>query len=384
MAVEWEMLDAVDGVEQTVARQWDALAVRLGRPYCAPAWILASHHVAPASARIRIVVVRDGDEILGVAPFYAWPWRLGMWTWALMGTSVSSRIEPLCDPDRLGPAAAAIRAALAESELPPAQIRLDGVPVDSPWPMLLAAAEDGRRPAWSHIRSRVPAPTVALDVGSFDDYLSRRKAKFRALMRRARRKVERDGGEFRVATTPQELEPAIRELIRLHRARWDHRGGSSAVLEKGDRMLLAAGRELGPERFQLLTLVIGGKTISAQLFVAAGTVISYWVGGFDADYADYEPSQVAVVEAIRTSIERGYTRLDLGPGGQRYKYRLADSEATLVWMTLIPHRRQYASARLALAPEQARNAIAGRMTPEQKARVRKLMPRRRRRGTPLR
>jgi CelD/BcsL family acetyltransferase involved in cellulose biosynthesis len=377
MSVEWEMLDTVDAVEPAVARQWDALAVRLNKPYCAPAWVLAWHHVAPADARMRIVVVRDGDEVVAVAPFCAVPWRLRMWSWSLMGSATSSRIEPVADPSRIDHAGEAIRAAVASADPAPARIRLLGVPSDSPWPMLLAAPADGAPAPWRHEEERVVAPRVALGAGSLDEYLARRSANFRQQMRRARRRFERDGGEFRTAT-PDELEHAIAEFIALHRARWDHRGGSGAVTRNSDQMLLAAGRGLAPERFQLVSLVVGRKTIGSQLFLAAGEEIAYWNGGFDDAYASYEPSQVALVEAIRISLERGYRRFDLGPGAQRYKYRFTDSEDTLLSITLIPHRGLYVPARVGLAPEQARHAVASRMTREQKARVRRLVSRGRR------
>jgi CelD/BcsL family acetyltransferase involved in cellulose biosynthesis len=378
MAVEWEVLDTIEAVGPTVVQQWDALAVRLDKPYCAPGWILPWHHVAPPGARLRIVVVRDDDELLAIAPFYAEPWRLRMWTWSLMGATMASRIEPLADPNRLQPAAAAIRCAIAAGDPSPARIRLEGLPSDSPWPMLLSVPPDGGEPTWSYNHLRVVAPTIALDVDSVDEYLQRRSSHFRKQMRYARRKLENDGAQFRIARTPDELEPAIREFIRLHLARWENRGGSSAMTDNSDRMLLAAGRELGTERFQLVSLVMAGTTINSQLFVAAGNEISYWAGGFDEDYAHYQPSKVTLLEAVRTSIEHGYRRFDLGPGPQEYKYRFSDSEEELLSMTLVPRRRLYAAARLAFAPEHARFTIAARLTREQKDRLRKVVPRRRR------
>ena len=66
MPVDCQVFDSVDALEPIVA-QWDELAVQFERPYCAPAWILGWwRHAAPDNARMRVVVARDGDRLLGV------------------------------------------------------------------------------------------------------------------------------------------------------------------------------------------------------------------------------------------------------------------------------------------------------------------------------
>jgi CelD/BcsL family acetyltransferase involved in cellulose biosynthesis len=375
MLLGWEVLESAEAVDSSTVRQWDDLAVRLGKPYCAPAWLLAWLHQAPAGIRLRIIVVRDEGRLVAVAPFYATRWRLGLWTWALMGAETMTRIEPLAEPELLQPAADAIRDALAAAEPTPARIHLEGLSEDSPWPELLTRRAAGRAAAWSAAEGQVAAPTITLDVDCVDDFLGRRSTNFRQQMRRSRRKLDTDGGEFRIANTPEELERALPEFIRLHHARWDHRGGSMSLRPASDRMLLDAGLALGPERFRLVSLVVDGKTVNSQLFVAAGREIGYWNGGWDENYARYKPSLVTLVEEIRASIDGGYERFDLGPGAQDYKYRFTDTEDRLRWHTVIPRGRLYPLARMAYAPRQARHSAARLLTREQKARLRQLIRR---------
>ena len=372
MTLDWEVLDEVEAVEPIV-QPWDELAERLGKPYCSPAWLLAWwRHASPKGARLRIVAVREGDRLVGVAPFYAIPWFAGLWTWSFLGTDTTSRIEPLSEPDSIGEVAVALCQALAAGDPAPARVRLEGIPKDSPWPKLLREGV----PGWLHNEAEIPAPTVSLVGGTLDDWLSGRSSNFRQQMRRARRKLEKDGAEFKLAKTPEEIKAAITEFARLHNARWDWRGGSTALTPGTDAMLADVGRDLAESnRFQLLSLVLDGKTINSQLFLAAGSEVSYWNGGFDDDYANYKPSLVSLVETVRTSLELGHTRFDLGPGSQEYKHRFSDSEDKLLWMTLIPRTARYAPARVAFAPKQVRHAVAARMTREQKDRVRELMER---------
>src|SRR3712207_9034472 len=64
-------------------------------PYCAPGWLLPWwKHVAPEGAVLRIVSVRDGDRLVGIAPFYAVRRRARVCVWALLAGDITSRIEP--------------------------------------------------------------------------------------------------------------------------------------------------------------------------------------------------------------------------------------------------------------------------------------------------
>jgi CelD/BcsL family acetyltransferase involved in cellulose biosynthesis len=102
-------------------------------------------------------------------------------------------------------------------------------------------------------------------------------------------------------------------------------------------MLAQAGRELvALDRFRLWCLDVEGETVSAQLFVAAGGLLAYWLGGFDERLAAERPGLVTLVVAVGDALARGEERVDLGPGGEAYKYRLADSEERLELVSLVP------------------------------------------------
>ena len=72
------MLDAnfimeLDSLEQLYA-EWDALAVSSAQPLMAPGWLLAWwRHIAPDNALLRAIEIRDGAELVGLAPFFAEP-----------------------------------------------------------------------------------------------------------------------------------------------------------------------------------------------------------------------------------------------------------------------------------------------------------------------
>ena len=377
MAITWEVLDSVRAVEPAVA-DWDRLAVAAGLPYCSPAWLMAWwRHASPAGARLHVVAVRDGDRLVGVGPFHAIPWRAGLWTYSLLGSDTTLRIEPVVDPAVRHQTARSLAESLSYASPPPGRVRLEGLPIDSDWPRWLCEAWPSRRRPWRYTEPPIPAPTVPLGEGDVDGWLRTRSANFRQQMRRARRKADQDGATFRIASTPQEIERDLVHFERLHNARWNWRGGSSALTRGIDRMLADAGGALiGQGRFLLMSLELNGRVIGCQLFVAAGCEMGYWNGGFDDDFGVYKPSMIGLVEAIRVSLERGFRRFDLGPGAQEFKYRFTSEQDLLLGHTLIPHGRSYPPSRALFAAEHARHAISRRLTREQKEQIKALVPRR--------
>jgi CelD/BcsL family acetyltransferase involved in cellulose biosynthesis len=166
-------------------------------------------------------------------------------------------------------------------------------------------------------------------------WLATRSRNFRQQLLRGRRRLEEAGAELRVSTAA-ELDRDIDSLARLHHARWTARGGSRALDARVEAMLKLAGRDLSHERLRLLSIDVDGASISAHLFVRAGATSAYWLGGFDDRWAACQPSMQVLAAAVEDGIERGDEWLELGPGGQHYKYRLADSEDAVAWVTLSP------------------------------------------------
>jgi CelD/BcsL family acetyltransferase involved in cellulose biosynthesis len=368
--LEGKVLDSFATIEP-YRDAWDRLAVEARRPYSAPAWGLAWwRHAGPPHAELRVVAVLDGERLAGVAPMYV-ERRAGPACYRFLASEISARVEPVAEAARTPEVAAVIAATLARTGPLPQLLRFDGVPADSPWPALLRSAWPGARQPWIHREQSKPAPVVSLDRESFDAWMKSKSSNFRQQMRRGRRQLERQGAVFRAAATESELDRDLDAFARLHRERWEPRGGSTALRPGVEAMLRAAGSELMPRgRYRLESISLGGEIVGSHLFVEAGGEVSYWLGGFDERWASQHPSMVALVAAVEDGLRSGNARLDLGPGGQGYKYRLADGEDLLEWIALAPISRGYLSARASLAPTQLRREIATRTPPEWKGRLR--------------
>lgn len=184
------------------------------------------------------------------------------------------------------------------------------------------------------------APAVG-DLMPDEDWLQSKSRNFRQQARRRRRHLAGEGMIFHLATTPAEITARLPSFNRLHEARFEYRGGSDVLDEQVVAMLHSATRQLdSPDRYRLWTIEDDYHVISAHLFVAAGGEVSYWLGGFDDEWASEQPSLQALIAAIQHAAEHGDDRLDLGPGAQPYKLRLSDREQQLDWMMLFPRGRR--------------------------------------------
>ena len=334
---------------------WDALAVEAARPLTSPAWMLAWwRHLAPAGAQLRVVLARDGDELVGVAPYWARHGPFGFVEYQLLAAGNGQRLAPLAAAGRSGEVAAATATALSEADPRPATVRVDATDVDSPWPEALRSGWPGGLRPWVRCDRVLSAPVLEIDGRGFDDWLQSKSKNFRQQMRGGRRKLEKAGAYARLSGR-DDLERDLFTLARLHHARWSARGGSSVMEPAVERLLLDAGRELvASRRFRLWVIEVEGRPISAHLFVAAGGEVAYWNGGFDPAFAQYKPALQTLLAAVEDAFEHGDRRVDFGSGAQPYKQRFAEGDHPIAWYTLFPRTWRYGLTRAQTLPRHVR------------------------------
>jgi len=327
------------------------------------------HHVAGADARLRVVLVSDGDTLIGVAPFYA-ERATGLTRWRPLGAGTCERVEPLARPGREAEVAREISRAIALAR--PHVVTFEGVPATCRWPVLLSEAWPGRgRPRVGRGGSST-ALTVQLAEQDFDAWFMSRTSHFRQRLRRSRKLLLAQGGEARLATR-ETLERDLESFFRLHAARWEGRGGSRALTPPVMKMVRDAGRELAAgERLRVWSLDIDGTTIASSIVLVAGEEVGYWLNGFDADHGAISPSRLSILTVIEDGFRLGARRLDLGEGAFDYKRRFADGEEALHWLWLVPPGKWRPLTRLRLVAPQVRRVASERLTPETKTRLRRL------------
>jgi CelD/BcsL family acetyltransferase involved in cellulose biosynthesis len=337
---------------EPLRESWDRLAVSARAPFGAPAWTLAWwRHLAPADARLAVVAVAEGRELVGLAPFFARR-RFGVAELRLLGGGFASRLGILAAPGREPEVAAAMAEALAGAQPAPDTFRWEALDAESPWPGLLSAAWPGRE----HLireEARRGGPVLALTESSYEDWLAGKSRDFRRKVRRRRRNLEAEGASFRLADRAS-LRRDLDSFARLHHARWADRGGSSVPVA-ATSMLAEAGESLIDSGRFRLWMIDGpdGEAISAKVLVAAGGVVAAWARGFDEGWSRHAPGILATHVAIEDAFERGDDLYDMGGGEADDKQQFAGEDRPVVWRTSYPRGPRYPLARLSGLPENA-------------------------------
>jgi CelD/BcsL family acetyltransferase involved in cellulose biosynthesis len=338
-----ELIDDLGEAEALYA-EWDALAVACRMPTMAPAWVLGWwRYLAPAGALPRIVAVRDGARLVGLAPFFVEPDDGPRIDYRLPGIRLAVRLAPLAQADAEWQVAEAIANALVNAQPHPDVVALEGGPVASHWPMALRDGWPG--PVRPMVRRYVVqgCPTMSLEGHqTLDGWLATRSAHLRERMRKARRRFEAAGGSHRLATR-ETLAADVATLLRLHVERWASLGESNLARSPGGTLALLehAGRLLIDEdRFRLIVLELEDEVVGAYLMLGAGGELLAMNGGWNERFGKFSPFLLHLSYLLEHALAAGDRRIDLGLGEQQYKLRVADGNDPVGWtMLLVPGAR---------------------------------------------
>ena len=357
---------------------WDVLAIAAQRPLGSPKWLMPwLRHAAPEGAQVRTVVLKEQDELVGIAPFIVQHGSMGRVDARLFGVPFTERREPFAKPGHEQELAEHTARLLAAEKT--TILALEGIDVTSPWPDWLAGSYPGAmRPVIAR-RAVLDTPTLSLDGMTYDDWMQSKSGNFRSQMRRMRRQLTEEGGQVRMTTAGDDIERDVDAFMRLHLGRWEGKGGSGLAEIAMQGMLVDAANELLPEeRFRLYLVELNGKPIGAGLFVAAGGEVAYFNGGFDEEYGKYKPTLQTILSVVEDAFARGEKRLDFGGGPQPYKLRFADGEAPLTWVNLRPRNARYPLTRAQLLRDDLRwyglNAFR-KLPEERREKLKKLLRR---------
>lgn len=77
----------------------------------------------------------------------------------------------------------------------------------------------------------------------------------------------------------------------------------------------------------LVYMKCNGTVISYYLIVLSNTTIFFWSTGFDNDYEAYAPTKLLINEMVKYAFHNNYECIDFGRGGTPYKYDWANDES---------------------------------------------------------
>ena len=314
-----DLIDDPAGLEPW-SEAWDRLAVELSQPCSSPKWMLPWwRHAVPGHAELRTVVVRDGDELVGLAPYFVQLGPLGLAEYRVLSAGAAHRIGPLAKPGREGEVAGLVAETTAAASPQPSSFIFEGINASSDWPQRIRGAWPGALGSRIYTQVTMEAPTLNLDDPDFDTWFGWASSNFRQQMRRKGRQMADRGGRSH-GSHPEQASADLEAMFVYHRDRWEKRGEQGSIKHgTEDHLREAVSLLLPDERARLWTIEADGKPVCVpQYFTVAGGELTYWGGGFDPDCGDdLQPAQLTILAAVENAFERGDRRVDFGGGEQR-------------------------------------------------------------------
>jgi CelD/BcsL family acetyltransferase involved in cellulose biosynthesis len=292
-----------------------------------------------------VFVVRDGDEIVGLAPLVL-RHRGGFRILEPAGMEPGDYWDVLAAPEHREAVAAAFAHALREHAGEWDAWILRCLPADSPVEAALDAA--GLR---SLLRPRIQSPAIALP-GSFDEYLASLSGSHRQNLRRHLRRLDDGEVTLRELTDPGELPDAIERWSRLRARQWQAAGRPinpqhltarfAGFLGDATKGMLPVGLA------QFWEFERDGQVVGSYVNFADRRDYHWYLGGFDPDHHSLGLGKIAIGHGIRTSIAAGRRRYDFGRGAEPYKYWYGATDDLLA-ARVVGHGRTRSRAALAAA-----------------------------------
>lgn len=317
-----------------LAPEWAALDAGLSprTPFSSPLWCATWwRHFArsrlSARDRMRVLAVREGTRLAGVAPMMlttrpsVGPIRARELQFFGADAYMTELRGPVCRPEESDAVVAALDAHLKAraSEWDWVQWRgLRKAEPEAAWPHA-ALPLDGYAELTDHYLT-LPATWEAFRGG-----LPRN---IKESLRKCYNSLARDGHAFglRVVSGPEEAEAALRTFLDLHRGRAAVTGTVDHIdvfaAPETRRFLLDYGAALARAgELRVFQLVVGEAVVATRIGIVLGRELYLYYSGYDPAWGRYSVMTTAVAEAIRWAIGEGFSLVNLSTGTDVSKMR---------------------------------------------------------------
>jgi len=279
------------------------------------------------AGELLILAVRDGRELVGIAPLFAAENQAGQRVLATVGcVEVSDYLDFIVLQRREEPVYSALVDYLAGPNTPVWDaLDLCNIHQDSPTLTLLPALAEARGWATETARDDV-CPVVQLP-GTWDEYLQMLSKKQRHEVRRKIRRLEAQvEANWYILGPERDLATGIEDFLDLMAASTPDKAEFLTPQMRGFfRQLARVAYDAG--WLQLVFLEVNGRKAAAYFnFIYNNRVLVYNSGLDWQTFPKLGAGIVLTAYCIRHAIERGYEVFDFMQGDERYKYQFGGQD----------------------------------------------------------
>jgi len=303
---------------------WDRLveASGLSHPFMSHAWIETWWESFGGNNELRIFVVKDKGEWIGIAPM--------MVRKATMYGVRVRRLEALYNPhttrydfpirERHDHVIRSLWKAFSNPEAPWDAVVLQQFPSASPVLDVMEAL--ARESGWK--TGRWPgssAPFLELDC-DFTGLLSRLKRKERHNLRRCYNNLASVGEiSLEIVSDRSQVAEAMKDGLRIESLGWKGTAGSAMASDGSVRQFYTNLAERAAQLgwLKLAFLRVGRKRVAFVYMLDVGGVLYAMKVGYDPDYRSYSPGQTLMMLVLKRACEEGRREFDFQGEKERWK-----------------------------------------------------------------
>jgi CelD/BcsL family acetyltransferase involved in cellulose biosynthesis len=323
-------------------------------PFGDPVWPItwAKHFVRDGD--LAVVSVREGDALVGVAPFYRRSFRVGgPLVHSLQAMGSVEHVMLFERPHIL--AFPGMRRRVLRSVM-------DALVGARPWDWIDVSLQSDQgwfEPQWvedpASSRYVVPKgarPSVGIDLPSSAEELERtRKRNLRESLRRARNRLRKTGLDWHIEVVGNEsaFPRARADLLALHRARSNIPGRvrhPDAFADRRDRVFAedVLDRAAAFGAAEALFVRVGSVRAAGLMTLLAPDATYFSFSGVDPDWWSYSLVTLLQLEAMKRAIHAGRTYADLSVGVDVAKLRWSEETAVHTDFAVVSRRRRSEAA----------------------------------------
>jgi CelD/BcsL family acetyltransferase involved in cellulose biosynthesis len=325
--------------------EWNGLLAQtqIDHPFLSHAWITSWWQCFGAGKALYILLVWEGDRLVGIAPLMRCEKRMyGMRVRCLqtLYNPHTPRFDFIVAPHEAGIVYRGIWRHLRESAgwdmLELCQLRADSRTLAE---LTQLAREDGcTADVWHGEQS----PYVPFD-GTWDAYFARLTGNQRNKMRRMTKHLLQQG-ELRLEaiTAPESVESALNDGLRIEAAAWKAQNGtaigSMPEVESFYRIFARRAAALGALR--LLFLTVGGVRIAFAYGLFYHNKLYVLKTGYDPEYSAYSPYHVLCYLVFQDGFAQGLAEYEFLGNNESWKLCWTSLTRQHDWLYIFAPRRR--------------------------------------------
>ncbi|MEW6730722.1 MAG: GNAT family N-acetyltransferase [Acidobacteriota bacterium] len=301
-----------------------------------------------AGRQLSIMLVRYGDEIVGIAPFCYQTIRirgilpLRSLQWLGTGAVGSDYLSLIATPEYEKEVCDLVCYQLTRCADQWDLLRLTDLLDNSRiYQRLCELLGQNRELEWQPGREYI-CPYIQLADHCWDSYQAMLSANMRYNLRRCTKQVfQYLGGELVSCQWLQDVKPRLDQIFELHQRRWSLQGGSDGFT---GQHIQAFHHTVAERLFQcgwlrLYLLEIDHRTVAGIYGFEYGGVFSFYQSGFDPELNRYSVGTVLLGQTIKQALANRLMMYDFLHGAEEYKFRWTQTVRHTHSLLVYPRQR---------------------------------------------